>query len=149
VNVHVLMADFAQVAGDGKLNAIGAGWTTTHTPLPPHAVIIWIDLSQAEIAERHQVEATLLDVTGQPVVAPGAESDQPYRVMAQFDAVARSGVTTGATVPVIFNIGPGLPLGPGSYEWHVTVDGEHLDGWSREFVVGPNPDSAEAAKPES
>ncbi len=141
MRAHVLLADFAQAdPSSGKVGALGLGWSVTTTPTPQHAVIVMLKVGWTETNKPHQLQLSLLTADGQHAVsAPTPFGEQPLKVEATVEVGRPAGLPEGSEVEHNFaiNIGPGIPLTPGRYEWRLTIDGdEHLD-WFASFFVRP------------
>jgi hypothetical protein len=139
VRATVLVADAAQVV-DGKAYTLGLGWSIVGTPVPPHAVVILLDVDWTETNQQFQMRAELVDQDMQPVTTPTPLGEQPIAFEAQIEVGRPPGMPHGAPVRVPFAAGIGpLNLTPGQrYEWRVTINGQHQEGWSESFTVrGP------------
>jgi hypothetical protein len=116
-----MLADYANVTTDGKLNVMGVigGMTATHVPVT-HRSLYLISRFEARITEgtHHTVQIALADTDGCEIVPKLAP------------------------IPLYFEImGPGRPLRAqlvmefpdlqlpvfGEYDFHIFVDGEYLD----------------------
>lgn len=139
MNLSVYLADYAQGAPGQKAHVIGLGWTKTTTPLPPHAVILLLDLDVEELAQEHTTKVELLNEDGQPA---RDEEGKAIRIDATFQSNASEGSQPDVVVPIAINIAGGMPLEPGMYGWRVEMNGEHRDGWTRRFTVADPPPPA-------
>lgn len=72
----VLVADAAQ-AVDGKIYALGLGWSHVGTPTPPHALIILLDVDWNETNHRFQLRAELVDSDMHEVTIQTSIGEQP------------------------------------------------------------------------
>lgn len=137
MEAHVFLADAAQVDNKGKLHALGLGWTTVGTPLPPMAVVVLIQVPWNKTNQKHNLSVELLDADGTPAVVPGPAGDQSLKVDGEFEAGRPAGITPGSDInlPMSFNISAGLALAPGSYVWSLSINGHHEDAWSARFTV--------------
>lgn len=138
MKAHVLLADFAQSDGAGKIGALGLGWTTTVTPTPPQAVIVLLRVGWTETNRPHELELSLLTEDGKhAVMAPGPLGEVPLQVQATVEVGRPVGIPEGSDVDHNFaiNLPPGLPLQPGRHEWRLTIDGKHDEAWTAPFFV--------------
>jgi hypothetical protein len=139
VKATVLVTDSAEVV-NGKVYALGLGWDNTGTPTPPHAVVILLDVDWTETNQQFQMRAELVDQDMQPVTIPTPLGEQPIAIEARLEVGRPPGLPHGTPVRVPFAAGVGqLNLTPGQrYEWRVTINGQHQEGWSESFTVrGP------------
>jgi hypothetical protein len=137
MDAQILLADAAQTSPDGKVHALGLGWSTTVTPLPPQSVVVLIKVPWDVTNERHHVVVDLLDGDGRPVQVPGPLGSQPVRVEAEFETGRPPGLPRGTPIdlPLTFGLGGGAPLQPGRYVWELSIDGKKKDGWRAAFLV--------------
>jgi hypothetical protein len=124
VRLSLFLADYAQSDEKGKINAIGLGWTTTGTPLPAFAVVIILDIDWSETNEPHQVTCELLTDDGQQVMVPGPVASQPLRFEVVAEAGRPPGIAHGTAIrtSLSVNVGAGVPLAPGRYQWRASVE---------------------------
>ncbi|BCQ08431.1 hypothetical protein JMUB5695_01863 [Mycobacterium heckeshornense] len=134
----VLVADAAQ-AVDGKIYALGLGWSHVGTPTPPHALIILLDVDWNETNHRFQLRAELVDSDMHEVTIQTSIGEQPVVLEAELEVGRPAGLPRGTAVRVPFTATFGsLNLVAGSrYEWRVTIDGRHEEDWSETFTVRP------------
>ncbi|PZR53823.1 hypothetical protein DNL40_06835 [Xylanimonas oleitrophica] len=132
----VLLADAAE-AVNGKVYGIGFGWNITTTPTPPQSVVVLLDVGWDETNRDITVHVELLDQDGHPVAVPGPAGARSLSFDAKVQVGRPAGVAPGTSfkTPLALNIGPGIPLEAGRYEWRVTIDGEHHEDWSEFFTV--------------
>ncbi len=139
MKAHLLLADAAQSDGQGKIGALGLGWTVTGTPTPPQAVVILLRVGWNETNRRHNFQLSLLTADGEDAVtAPGPLGEQPLRVEAEFEAGRPVGIPEGSDIEhnIAINVGAGLPLEQGRrYEWRLHIDGETREEWVAPFFV--------------
>lgn len=136
MKITVLTADYAQADASGKINAIGLGWTTVGTPLPPHSVAIILGVDWHEANERHQFVLELVDEDGHPVaftedgrvmaVTPDAGEDllPAVRVEGDFEVGRPPGVAKGTmlTNAVAITLPGNMPLPAGKrFSYRVSV----------------------------
>lgn len=141
MKAHLLLADAAQSDGQGKVSALGLGWSVTSTPTPPQAVVILLRVGWNETNQQHRLVLSLLTADGEDaVMAPGPLGDQPLRVEALFEVGRPPGLPTGSDIEhnVAFSVGPGLLLPAGRrYEWRLEIDGQQTEEWTAPFYVRP------------
>lgn len=142
MKAHILLADFAQADGQGKIGALGLGWSVTGTPTPPQAVIVLLRVGWTEANRPHKLEVSLLTADGEnAVMAPGPFNEQPLKVEATFEVGRPVGIPEGSDIDhnLAVGIGAGLPLEAGRrYEWRLSIDGTHDESWSAPFFVRPS-----------
>jgi hypothetical protein len=138
VEAHVLLADYAQGDNVGKVNALGLGWSVTTTPTPHHAVVVMLRVGWDETNVEHQLSLRLLNADGLSAVdVPTPFGSQPLLIEVTFEVGRPPGLARGSTIDhsLAINVGPGLPLAPGRYEWRVEIDGAPRDEWRAAFTV--------------
>src|SRR5580765_7312875 len=125
MEAHILLADAAQRSPEGKIHALGLGWTVTSTPLPPQSVVVFIKVPWDQANEPHQALLTLIDEDGRPVMPHGPEGGE-VEIQTDFETGRPAGVPRGMPLDVAltFAIAPGMPLPPGGYVWRLEIDGE-------------------------
>jgi hypothetical protein len=146
VRVSLFLADYAQSDDKGKVNAIGLAWTNIQTPLPPFAVVLIVDIDWSETNEPHRVTCELLNDDGQPVEVQGPVGAQPLRFEMQVEAgrLPRTIHGTAFRSALAVNVGGGMPLPAGRYQWRASVAGFEAATATESFVVndlpqGPRP----------
>lgn len=139
MDAQVILADAAQSSPDGKVHALGMGWSTTTTPLPPQALVVLIKCPWDQTNDAHTVVVELVDSDGQPVAFPGPPDGamQPVRIEAEFETGRPPGTRKGTPldVPLALNMNGGMPLPPGRYAWELSIDGEKKESWRVAFEV--------------
>jgi hypothetical protein len=137
VEAHILLADAAQRDQAGKVHALGLGWSTTTTPLPPQAIVVLIKVPWDQANRVHRLVVELLDADGRPVSTTGPVGDQPIRIEGDFEAGRPPGIPQGSPLDLsaTFAIAGGLPLAEGRYTWNLSIDGHHEEAWSASFLV--------------
>lgn len=137
MRLSVFLADFAQADDNGKVHAIGLFWTNTGTPLPPFAVVIAVDIDWSETNEPHRVTCELLNDDGGQVSVPGPVGEQPLKFEMLVEA-GRPPQTLHGTAfrsALAVNIGGGMPLPPGRYQWRASVAGFEDATATESFLV--------------
>ena len=144
ITATLLVCDAGQLDSDGRLYLLGAGIQVVPVPSPPHTLVARLQLTPDEALRPHEVRLTLLQPSGQPVMVPGPSiagsgpaaipgtvSAQPLQLGQDLPVLAQSATDLPdwgpVVVPLLFNLGPGLPIGTGPHRWQVTVDGQVLD----------------------
>lgn len=144
IRANLLVCDAGQVDSDGRLYLLGAGTQVQPLPTPPHALIARLLLTADEALVPHQVRITLLGPSGTPVLVPGPAgatsgpaaipgtvSAQPLQLGQDLPALAQSADELPdwgpVSLPLVFNLGPGLPVTAGPHRWQISVDGVQLD----------------------
>lgn len=148
MKVNWFLAEAARVA-EGKLNVLGGGWDMI-APGAPFAVCGVIGIPWHQGTEWHRLRLELIDGDGNPFCVP-VEGEEPKPLV--FDPPPYRPnipphVKPGTTLawPFLFNIGPGIPLAPGTiYEWRLSIDGTHEDEWTLPFTTFPALEMPEAA----
>jgi hypothetical protein len=147
----VLIADFANIDGGGKLNVVGGAFQLVgRAPFVPGmplgigamTVVAIIDVDYAHAGEQFSVVLTLKNSANEPVQVPGPVEGQTQALRISQVATATAGdqVPKDAHLPircqVVANIGPGMPLEPSSqYYWELQVDGHSDRNWRAVFYV--------------
>jgi hypothetical protein len=129
----LFLADSAQTSPDGKLHALGIGWTHTSSPVTaPSAVGFILHVPWGETNRRIKWTLDLLDADGNPVVVQtGPESFSSIHMENEIEVGRPPGTKPGAdiNVPFAINVTP-MPLPPdktfvwvlkaGDREWRAT-----------------------------
>ncbi|HEU0103208.1 MAG TPA: hypothetical protein VFR07_12900 [Mycobacteriales bacterium] len=144
VQGSLLVCDAAQADSDGRLYVLGAGTQVLPLPTPPHALMVRLRLATDDALRPHEVRLALFEGSGSPVMVPGpalaatgpaavpgAVSAQPLQLGQDLPALAASAEDLPdwgpVAVPLVFNLGPGLPVRVGPHRWTLTVDGTVVD----------------------
>ena len=133
----VLLADFAQADANGKVNALGLGWSVTGTPIPNHAVVMMLKVGWDEANTPRHLTLSLLTADGAHAVdVPTPFGPQPLQVEMDFEVGHPPGLVRGSTIDhaVAINVGS-LSLQPGRYEWRLEIGDEQRDNWRAPFLV--------------
>jgi len=128
----VLLAHSAELDHSGTVHALGLGWTTTATPVPQHALIIFVEVNWSELGRSFPIRAELVDGDGAEV----ANTAQGM-IKARRQSVHPAG--TPVTIPFIATV-PTLNLTEGQrYQWRVLIDDDMHEDWLASFtVIGGN-----------
>lgn len=144
IRAALLVCDAAQMDSEGRLYLLGAGVQVMPQQTPPHAIVARLQMDPGEALAAHQVRLTLLEPGGQPVMVPGSAipstgpagipgtvSAQPLLLGQDLPALAADASQLPdwgpVVVPLVFNLGPGLPVRPGAHRWQLSVDGSVTD----------------------
>jgi hypothetical protein len=113
LDATLLLADAAQVSPDGKLHAIGIGWTHTSSPMTaPSAVAFILHVPWDETNRKIKWTLDLLDADGKPVmVQTGPESFSAIHMEKEIEVGRPPGTKPGAAInaPFALTISP-MPL---------------------------------------
>ena len=124
----VLLAQSAQLDQAGIVHALGLGWTSSSTPVPQHALIIFVEVDWAELGTSFPIRAELVDSDGVRV----AHTEHGV-IKAKHQSVHPEG--TAVTIPFTATI-PTLKLTAGQrYQWRVSIDDEMHEDWLASFTV--------------
>lgn len=125
MKITVLLADYAKADQQGKITAVGLGWKTCPTPVPPHAIVIYLDIGWDETNQPHKLTADLLTADGIGVAVSGPVGVQPVHIEAEVEAGRPPGAIHGSEARLALAVGlpTEMPLPPGRYEWRVAIDG--------------------------
>lgn len=137
MKAKILLADYAKVS-DGKVDALGMGWSVTSSPTPPAAVVVFFEIGWDEANSKLPILLELLDADGQPVNVLGPGGPQLMRLEGEIEAGRPPGTPKGTPLDLqlAINVGPGMPLVPGQrYEWRLSVDGATHEDWTARFLI--------------
>ena len=132
----LLLADAAQATPDGKVSALGIGWSLTPTPTPPSAVVVLAQFPMSEVPSKVKVQLDLVYKNGEPVlIAVSPQDSTRLHIEQEIDIkiVPDHNPESSISVPFVVALGP-LPLRPGcAFEWVLTIDGRtwHVPFWTR------------------
>lgn len=138
MKLTMLLADAVQAVG-GKLYILGGGWSLIGPDPSPMALAIKIDVPWTETNRPHQLQLTLLNEDGQPVMVPTPVGERPVELDTEFEVGRPPGLKVGSPldIPLALNIGP-LPLQPDRrYVWRCSIDGQSLPDWEVSFTTRP------------
>ncbi len=159
MRASLLVCDAAQIDSDGRLSLLGAGAQVMAVATPPHALVVRLRLEAEEATRPHEIRIGLLDPSGSAVLVPGAPvaqtgptaipgvvAAQPLQLGQDLPALAPSVSDLPdwgpVAVPLLFNLGPGLPVRVGPHRWQLVVDGEVLDDAVLLFLDQQAPDGS-------
>lgn len=134
----LFLADSAQASPDGKLHALGIGWTHTSSPMTaPSAVAFILHVPWDETNRRIKWTLDLLDADGNAIVMQtGPDTFSTMHVENEIEVGRPPGTKPGAdiNVPFAINITP-MPLAADkTYVWVLKV-GERE--WRCAFTTRP------------
>jgi hypothetical protein len=138
MDATLFLADSAQTAPDGKLHALGIGWTHTSSPVSaPSAVAFILHVPWGETNRKITWALDLLDADGKGVVVQtGPETFTTIHMENEIEVGRPPGTKPGAdiNVPFAVNITP-MPLAPDrTYVWVLKI-GERE--WRAPFSTRP------------
>ena len=138
MDAQLITADHAQVS-DGKLTIIGGFWDRSYATPFPRAIALVFTCDWDETGVDHSWRVTLRDLDGRERGVDGS-TDGVLRVEGTFHSRRDAELAPGRSVRhrVAANRGSHA-FAPGSYAWHVAVDGAERAEWRRTFVVTPPP----------
>ncbi|MGY6656674.1 DUF6941 family protein [Amycolatopsis sp. TRM77291] len=138
MKVNVLLGDAAQVDAGGKVHVLGLGWTRTTAPTGPMAVVVLLELGDAqEVNRSHSATIVLVDEQGERVDL-SQFGVPPVGFKVAIDRKPDGAAADGPIVaPIVIQTGP-LPLdGDRKYRWSVSVDGQSDPSWHAAFATNP------------
>jgi hypothetical protein len=132
MEADLFLADAASLSDDGKVSAIGFGWTTVSSPLAQFALVAFIRVPRQLLGKRLNVALHLHAVRGGRVIKN--QGGQPIRAEGWLHVDSRVDVDgIDYETPVAVTIPPGITLKRGVYEWRLDVNGK--DSARRRFLV--------------
>ena len=136
MKVYPFLADAAQVES-GKVGALGLGWSTCPTPIPPFALVVFVDIELDELRPEYHLRFDLLDENGDQVVLPGPDGPTAISLELKGQVQVRGEHRKGTQVrwPVAVNVQGAIPLEPGRYGWRVSVAEHEADAALAWFEV--------------
>jgi hypothetical protein len=138
VDATLLLADSAQASPDGKLHALGMGWTHTSSPMTaPSAVAFILHVPWGETNRKIKWTLDLLDADGNAVVVQtGPERYSSLHMEQEVEVGRPPGTKPGAdiNVPFAINLTP-MPLAPDrTFVWVLAVGDRK---WRVPFTTRP------------
>jgi hypothetical protein len=129
IEATLLLCDAAVADPTGKIHMLGAGWSVTTTPTPPHAVAVFLKVPWDRTNQKLPCKLELKDADGKPWTLEG----QGVGVEQTLEVGRPPGLAPGTPIDAAFQLtAPSLPLPAGRYEWRLTVaDGD----WAIGFTV--------------
>lgn len=134
----LFLADAAQVSPDGKLHALGIGWTHTGSPVTaPSAVAFILHVPWDETNRKIRWTLDLFDADGKPIIVPtGPDQYRPIHIENEIEVGRPPGVKPGASInaPFAVNVTP-LQLPPdASFVWVLRIGEKE---WRLSFATRP------------
>jgi hypothetical protein len=130
MKITVLLCDHAQEVG-GKLYILGGGWSIYHGSPVTMALAVKVSVPWDAANIPHELLAQLLTEDGMPPMLPGPDGEpapSPVQFQGRFEAGRPAGVAPGSPLDAPFAVNlAGVPLPPGRYEWHISIDDELLE----------------------
>jgi hypothetical protein len=130
VKTTLLLCDHVQEVS-GKLYVLGGGWSIFRGSPVTMGLAVKISVPWDAANIPHDFAARLVTQDGLDPVLPSAEGE-PASARVEFNGRFESGRPAGLApgsdldAPIAVNLA-GLPLGPGRYEWQVSIDGTVVD----------------------
>jgi len=127
VLAKLILCDHAVTDPAGKVHMLGAGWSLTSSPTPPHAVVALMKIPWDRADQKIEVSLALLTADGEEVVVQSPTGPVPIAAHAEVQARRPPGLAPGSPLDASFalNVQP-LPLPPGRYHWRLQVAGGML-----------------------
>ncbi|MEO8529456.1 MAG: hypothetical protein ABI435_10290 [Pseudolysinimonas sp.] len=112
MNLSVHLADAAQPDQFGKVSALGLGWSQIATPMPPHALVVFVEFDPSDVEQTHPFSVDLVDEDGQTVMVGG---EQAFHGEGGIQMAMSMASAPGAPVvqAMAFPVPPGIALPPG------------------------------------
>jgi hypothetical protein len=130
VKTTLLLCDHVQEVA-GKLYVLGGGWSIYRGTPVTMGLAVKISVPWDAANAPHDFAARLVTEDGVDPAIPDAEgglAQARIEFNARFESGRPPGLPPGSDLdaPIAVNI-TGLPLGPGRYEWQVTIDDAVVD----------------------
>ncbi len=123
IEAQLLLSDAAQVDPAGKVHILGAGWSVTGTPTPPHAVVAFINVPWDRTNVTLPTMLRLVDEDGRGVGLTQPDgTEEPLQLLNDLEVGRPPGIRPGTPIGTSFalNVSP-MPLPPGRYTWRLDV----------------------------
>lgn len=135
----LFLADAAQVS-EGKLYVLGAGWSSTSSPMTmPSAVAFILHVPWDETNRKIRWILDLIDADGRPVqIQSGPDGSSGIHIENEIEVGRPAGVKPGSSINVPFavSLGP-LPLPADStFQWVLRIESRE---WRTSFATRPLP----------
>jgi hypothetical protein len=138
MNATLFLADAAQVSPDGKLHALGIGWSHTSSPITaPSAVAFILHVPWDETNRRIKWTLDMFDADGKPVLAQtGPEQFRPIHAENEIEVGRPAGLKPGSSINVPFaaNIAPQQLRPDSTYVWVLKIGDKE---WRLPFATRP------------
>lgn len=134
LQVTMMLCDYGQVA-DGKLFINGGGWSVVDSHTPPIGIAMIVMVPWDRASEPLELELTLVDEDGHPVVQGIEGARNPVRIDGRIEVQRPAAQPAGVPIDVPLVIGvPPLQLAPfGRYSWQLRIDGQQREDWRLAF----------------
>jgi hypothetical protein len=138
LDATLLLADAAQVTPDGKLHALGIGWTHTGSPVTaPSAIAFILHVPWSETNRKITWTLDLLDADGKPVILQtGPESTTTIHMQQEIEVGRPPGTKPGSAInaPFAMMVSP-MPLDPDrTFVWVLRIGDRE---WRASFTTRP------------
>jgi hypothetical protein len=136
----LLLADAAQIDSEGKISALGLGWTGVVSPTPPIAIVLCVEVQPDEVPANFEVRFELLDADQNPWTPP--DQTEPFILRGAGSVVPKDPPNpVPSLIPMALTLGPGIPLEPGIYHFRSTLEPSGGEAVSEQvvFLVRPRP----------
>jgi hypothetical protein len=132
-HAHMMLAESARIV-NRKLTLKGGGWNAIHAIDMPLTLAGQVFLPWSARAQHCHLHLTLVDQDGGAITI----SDHAVEATARIDYRPDPGIASGheCVVPFVFAMPvTAAQLGPGRYEWRLSVDGQINELWNVSFTV--------------
>lgn len=124
MKITLHLADAAQPDQAGKVSALGLGWSYISTPLPAHAIVVFIEVDPHEAGKEHKFVIDLVNEDGKVAAVEGGR--KAFQGDGGVNIAPDPGSLPGA--PQIhafaFPVPAGIPLPPNNrWEYRLTAGG--------------------------
>ncbi len=138
MEAFLFLADAANFSLSGGLNVLGGGFSVTGpSPLPRFSVLVIARFSPDEDMDSVELRVQLLRAeTGAPVVLESGDQQQIIETSQRLEVpeqIRPAGIPPGFMFEM--EVGQGLVLEPGLYEWRASLNGRDEDNWRAYFYV--------------
>lgn len=134
MKVDLLLADSGEVDPNGKLHALGIGWTSTVSPTPPMVVILILQIMPTEtdiLGHPLTINVSIRTQDGEQFLDTDPDGGS-HPIQIQGDAMINPSAELQAGLPIstslVLPIGPGIPLLERRlYSWDVAITAKEDD----------------------
>lgn len=122
------------------MHALGLGWSMTGVPTSPIALVVFIKVPWDQSNIKHSIKIELVDGDGhlaQVVQDPSSGQTGQIVIEGDFETGRPPGLPAGTAIDqqMAVQLGP-LILPPNqTYEWRMSINGEHHEDWVASFFV--------------
>jgi len=133
----LLLADSAQMTASGTINATGLGWTRISNPVPPIALVLFVEVPWNQAGDVHAFRVELVDADGHAVSVQNPDGSlTTVGGDGQFKASLEPGAPPGTPASSAASLSmSALSLTPGRYEWRLIINGRAHRDWTAAFTV--------------